>query len=186
MKIPNAACARIPREKLQDYILSESHAVGRFKAVFFRSLEYGRNDWRALQEEMFSLLENEAVETERNEYGQKYEVRYKGHIWEVGRSCLGVDHRRRGGFSALHHGISWREPMNISVLDTVVLEKDLPEHGLRTGDIGAIVERYEPDGAEVEFVTASGKTQALLTLKLLDLRPVADRDILAVRPLDAA
>lgn len=75
MKIPNAACARIPREKLQDYILSESHAVGRFKAEFFRSLGYGRNDWRALQEEMFSLLENEAVETERNEYGQKYEVR---------------------------------------------------------------------------------------------------------------
>ena len=76
--------------------------------------------------------------------------------------------------------------MNISVLDTVVLEKDLPEHGLRKGDIGAIVERYEPDGAEVEFVTASGKTRALLTLKLLDLRAVADRDILAVRPLDAA
>lgn len=76
--------------------------------------------------------------------------------------------------------------MNIAVLDTVVLERDLPEHGLRKGDIGAVVERYEPDGAEVEFVTASGKTRALLTLKLLDLRAVADRDILAVRPLDAA
>lgn len=76
--------------------------------------------------------------------------------------------------------------MTISVLDTVVLERDLPEHGLRKGDIGAVVERYEPDGAEVEFVTASGKTRALLTLKLLDLRAVADRDILAVRPLDAA
>ncbi len=76
--------------------------------------------------------------------------------------------------------------MDIAVLDTVVLDRDLPERGLRRGDIGAVVERYEPDGAEVEFVTASGKTQALVTLKLSDLRPVGDRDILAVRPLDAA
>ncbi len=76
--------------------------------------------------------------------------------------------------------------MDIAVLDTVVLERDLPERGLRRGDIGAVVERYEPDGAEVEFVTASGKTQALVTLKLSDLRPVGDKDILAARPLDAA
>ena len=66
--------------------------------------------------------------------------------------------------------------MNIAVLDTVGLERDLPEHGLRKGDIGAVVERYEPDGAEVEFVTASGKTQALVTLKLSDLRPVDSVD----------
>ena len=50
------------------------------------------------------------------------------------------------------------------VLDTVVLDRDLPEHGLRNGDLGAVVQVYEPDGLEVEFVTASGKTQALVTL----------------------
>ena len=76
--------------------------------------------------------------------------------------------------------------MDIAVLDTVILQRELPERGLRRGDIGAVVERYEPDGAEVEFVTASGKTQALVTLKLSDLRPVGDKDILAARPLDAA
>lgn len=76
--------------------------------------------------------------------------------------------------------------MNIAVLDTVVLEIDLPDRGLRKGDIGAVVERYEPDGAEVEFVMASGKTRALVTLKLSELRPVGDKDILAARPLDAA
>ena len=76
--------------------------------------------------------------------------------------------------------------MNIAVLDTVVLEKDIPERGLRKGDIGAVVECYEPDGAEVEFVTALGKTQAPVTLKISDLRPVGDKDILAARPLDAA
>lgn len=49
--------------------------------------------------------------------------------------------------------------MRYRVLDTVVLDKDLPEHGLRKGDLGAVVEVYEPDGLEVEFVTASGRTR---------------------------
>jgi hypothetical protein len=69
------------------------------------------------------------------------------------------------------------------VLDTVVLERDLPTLGLRRGDLGAIVEVYEPDGVEVEFVAASGRTQALVTLKTTDVRHVDDHDLVAVRPL---
>ena len=49
-------------------------------------------------------------------------------------------------------------------LDTVVLVRDVPEHGLCAGDLGAVVEVYPPDGLEVEFVTASGRTKALVTL----------------------
>ena len=75
MKIQNADRAHIPREKLQDYVLSESHPVGRFKAKFFRSLGFERTDWRALKVEILSMLDNEAKEKERTEYGQKYEVR---------------------------------------------------------------------------------------------------------------
>jgi hypothetical protein len=47
--------------------------------------------------------------------------------------------------------------MTYHVLDAVVLDRDIPEHGLRRGDLGAVVEVYEPDGLEVEFVTASGR-----------------------------
>ena len=71
--------------------------------------------------------------------------------------------------------------MKYKLLDTVVLDRDLPEHALRAGDLGAIVEMYEPDGLEVEFVTASGKTQALVTLNVKDVRPVQDGDRVAVR-----
>jgi hypothetical protein len=74
--------------------------------------------------------------------------------------------------------------MSVDLLETVVLRKDLPEHGLRAGDLGAVVEVYEPDGLDVEFVTASGRTQALVTLRSDDVRSVADADMLAVR--DAA
>ncbi len=76
--------------------------------------------------------------------------------------------------------------MEIKVLDTVVLTKDLPEHKLKRGDLGAVVELYAPDGLEVEFVTGSGHTQALVTLREGDIRPVGSADILAVRKVDAA
>lgn len=74
--------------------------------------------------------------------------------------------------------------MSFQELDTVVLGRDLPEHGLRVGDLGAIVQAYDPDCYEVEFVTASGRTQALVTLTAADLRPAGDGDLIAVRPLE--
>ena len=72
--------------------------------------------------------------------------------------------------------------MPYHVLDTVVLARDVHEHGLRKGDLGAVVEVYEPDGLEVEFVTASGRSAALLTLTGRDVRPVSDDDLVSVRP----
>ena len=72
--------------------------------------------------------------------------------------------------------------MKYKSLDTVVLNTNLPDYGLRKGDLGAVVHVYEPDGLEVEFVTASGKTEALVTLKTDGVRPVVDNDLVAVRP----
>ena len=71
--------------------------------------------------------------------------------------------------------------MNYKLLDTVVLDRGLPEHGLRNGDLGAIVQVYEPDELEVEFVTTSGKTEAPITLNVNDVRPVQDSGLIAVR-----
>lgn len=39
-------------------------------------------------------------------------------------------------------------------LDTVVLERDLPEHDLRRGDLGAIVHRHGADAFLVESALA--------------------------------
>ena len=72
--------------------------------------------------------------------------------------------------------------MRYRTLDTVVLDRDLLDHGLRKGDLGAVVQVYEPDGLEVEFVTASGRTEALVTVNVEDVRPVADDDLVSVRP----
>jgi Domain of unknown function (DUF4926) len=73
--------------------------------------------------------------------------------------------------------------MTYKLLDTVVLARDLPANDLRAGDLGAIVEVYEPKSFEVEFVTASGRTGALVTLTDADVRPIADTDLVTVRSL---
>ncbi|MBI3491476.1 MAG: DUF4926 domain-containing protein [Acidobacteria bacterium] len=87
---------------------------------------------------------------------------------------------RRG--AALRDRISRRRPVTLHPLDVVVLVHDLPTHGLRSGDLGAVVEVYGPDAIGVEFVAASGRTQALVTLQPRDLRHAGDNDLVAVRP----
>jgi hypothetical protein len=72
------------------------------------------------------------------------------------------------------------------LLDTVVLRRDIPESGLRRGDLGAIVQLQSNDAFEVEFVAASGKTQALITLTAEDVRHVDDHDLVSVRHLERA
>jgi hypothetical protein len=59
----------------------------------------------------------------------------------------------------------------------------LLEQGLRRGDLGAVVDVQPPDGSAVEFVLASGKTQALVSLRVADVRAVAEDDLIAVREL---
>ncbi|HEX7119815.1 MAG TPA: DUF4926 domain-containing protein [Longimicrobiales bacterium] len=72
----------------------------------------------------------------------------------------------------------------IKELDSVVLTRDVPEYGLKAGDVGAVVHRYgEGEGFEVEFVSASGETVAVLTLTEADLRPMRGGEILHVRRL---
>jgi hypothetical protein len=76
--------------------------------------------------------------------------------------------------------------MKIKALDTVVLKKDMPAQGLKAGDVGAVVETYGSTGLEVEFVTGAGRTQALVTLRVDDVREFGPSDLLSARPLDAA
>jgi hypothetical protein len=66
-------------------------------------------------------------------------------------------------------------------LDTVVLTRDLPDGSLRTGDLGAVVQVLGDETVEVEFVTASGQTQVVCVLPVVDLRAVRDDDLLSVR-----
>ena len=66
--------------------------------------------------------------------------------------------------------------------DTVVLAHDLEGFGLKKGDVGAIVHCYrDREGFEVEFVTGEGRTVAVVTLGLEDIRPIHGEEILHAR-----
>ncbi len=66
--------------------------------------------------------------------------------------------------------------------DRVALTQDLPEHGLRAGDIGMILHVYgEHTGYEVEFATLSGELIALVSLYPAQIRPLQHDEIASAR-----
>lgn len=52
----------------------------------------------------------------------------------------------------------------IHELDSVVLTSDLPELGLKRGDVGTVVLDHVGKGYEVEFMTLDGETLAVVSL----------------------
>jgi hypothetical protein len=68
-------------------------------------------------------------------------------------------------------------------IEAVVLTRDVAEHGLESGDVGAVVYRYADGACEVEFVNAVGITLAVLTLSSADVRPLGRSDILHARAM---
>ena len=75
----------------------------------------------------------------------------------------------------------------IRELDAVVLESDVPEHGLKRGDVGTVVLVHQ-DGAgyEVEFTALDGETIAVTTLPEGQLREVSGSEIAHARGLPHA
>ena len=71
-----------------------------------------------------------------------------------------------------------------NVLETVVFIHNIPSAVLYKGDPGTVVEMLPLGTLEVEFVAASGRTQAFLMLKVSDVRHIGGRDIIFVRLLE--
>lgn len=81
--------------------------------------------------------------------------------------------------------------MSVSLFERVVIVRDLPEEGLRAGDVGTIVERHPasgetPVGYEVEFFAANGETVAVASVPTDAVRRATERDLLSVRVLTPA
>jgi len=53
----------------------------------------------------------------------------------------------------------------IEMHSVVALLEDLPEHGLVRGQVGTVVESWEPNVYEVEFADESGKAFAMVALR---------------------
>ncbi len=76
MKLPDADYSICDAAKVQDYLLSREHPVGRSKARFFESLGFTRAEWPALQSALLQLgRDGDAELAATSVFGQKYEVR---------------------------------------------------------------------------------------------------------------
>ncbi len=64
--------------------------------------------------------------------------------------------------------------MNLELYQDVILTVDLPEQGLRAGDVGTVVDRHvvpgKEDGYCVEFFDMTGQTVAVVTMPAHQLR----------------
>jgi fructose-1-phosphate kinase PfkB-like protein len=72
--------------------------------------------------------------------------------------------------------------MKFKLLESVVLEVDLPAIGFAKGDQGTVVELYQPDGLEVEVFNADGSTRDVFTLRASPLRRTTDAETKSPRP----
>ncbi len=69
----------------------------------------------------------------------------------------------------------------IKELETVVLTADLPEHGLKAGDLRTVVLVHSHGCYEVEFMTLNGETVAVVSLSSDKVRPMGRREIAHAR-----
>ena len=66
----------------------------------------------------------------------------------------------------------------IRELDLAALTEDLPEHGLKAGDVGTVVHIHEAGVAYiVEFISPEGKTVAVTTVEQEQVRPASADEV---------
>jgi len=53
----------------------------------------------------------------------------------------------------------------MNLYDVVALLEDLPEAGLKCGQVGTVVEEWQPGVYEVEFADTNGVTYAMVALR---------------------
>ena len=71
--------------------------------------------------------------------------------------------------------------------ERIVLTVPMSETGLEAGDVGTVVHVYADKRAyEVEFLTLTGRTAAVVTLEASQVRPVGRREITHARELQIA
>ena len=75
MKLPQANRAVVDERKVRDYLLSRTHAIGRFKAAFFARAGFEAETWRDLASQLRELaLRGDATPGGASEYGKKYVI----------------------------------------------------------------------------------------------------------------
>ena len=81
--------------------------------------------------------------------------------------------------------------MNLKPYEQVALRRDVPEDGLKTGDVATLVDIVpgppgKRQGAVIEVFNALGHTICETDVSVEDLEPLSEGEVLAVRRLARA
>ena len=80
--------------------------------------------------------------------------------------------------------------MTYKLFEEVVLTKDIPEKGLKKGDVATIVEHHPvsdgEDGYSLELFNALGDTIAVIAVAESAIEPLTKDEIFSVRSIEAA
>ena len=75
MRLPNGDRAIIPKSKITDYLLSESHPQGRHKAAFFNRFGFAAESLERLDSALMRhALDQEVAKMEDTRFGTRYTV----------------------------------------------------------------------------------------------------------------
>ena len=81
--------------------------------------------------------------------------------------------------------------MNLKLYEQVALRRDVPEDGLKAGDVATLVElvpgpQGQPQGGVIEVFNALGHTICVTDVSVEDIEPLSEDEVLAVRRLARA
>ncbi len=167
MILPNAELAHVPEDKLVGYALNPQSPRGKHKARVFRSalgLEVADADW--LRDQVLAaVLVAEVAESDPSPYGERYVVDFSlsTDVWHRHRpDCLDLPAGRgHPPTDDLLHPVNDPIPLH----STVALTEPVAERHLRLGDVGTVVEEWEPGVYEVEFSDDQGRAVAMVALR---------------------
>ena len=73
MKLPNREQAFVPEQKLTDYLLSQTHPVGKAKAQFFRAVGFDETNVSELEQALLMVARTTEVSgAQQTPHGTKY------------------------------------------------------------------------------------------------------------------
>jgi hypothetical protein len=80
MKLPNAGAAKVDRTKLEGYLLSSIHPIGRPKSQFFHGVGFSETDSAVLERALLEVAQTgEVAAVVTSTHGVKYTV--DGEVW---------------------------------------------------------------------------------------------------------
>ena len=75
MRLQNHERVVITREKVVNYLLSDTHRDGRYKAVFFRRFGFAVEEWEQLASALREhAVQHDIIRVEVSSYGQRYVI----------------------------------------------------------------------------------------------------------------